>query len=180
MTVAIGERIRALRILRGLTQKELADRCDLSKGFISQLESDQAAPSLDTLGDILVVLGISFADFFSSGASDSPVYKNDDMFEKRLENGGNITWLVATAQAHSMEPILLELPSGEKTETDTPHVGEEFGYVLSGSIYLHLGLRKWRLKKGDAFYFKSDAEHYLHNAGKSSATILWVAAPPSF
>lgn len=180
MTIEVGGKIKALRMLRGLTQKELADRCELSKGFISQLESDQAAPSLETLSDILDVLGISMSDFFSEEDNETIVYKSDDMFDKVGENGSVTTWLVTTAQAHSMEPILVTLPAGESTETDTPHTGEEFGYVISGSVYLYLGIRKYRLKRGDAFYFKADREHYLKNTGKVSATVLWVSTPPTF
>ena len=49
----IGSKIRELRILNGLTQEELADRSELSKGFISQLENDVTSPSIATLEDIL-------------------------------------------------------------------------------------------------------------------------------
>ena len=180
MNVAVGERIRALRMLRGLTQKELGDRCDLSKGFISQLETDQAAPSLETLGDILDVLGVSFAEFFSRAEQDSPVYHRDDMFGKEMEGGGTITWLVTTAQAHDMEPILLQLPPGASSRRDDPHSGEEFGYVLSGSPSLYLGMRRFRLHRGDAFYYKADQEHYIQNGEKTAATVLWVSDPPTF
>lgn len=180
MTVAVGGKIKALRMLRGLTQKELADRCELSKGFISQLESDQAAPSLETLSDILDVLGISMSDFFSNEDDETVIYKSDDMFDKVSENGCKTTWLVTTAQAHTMEPIMLTIPSGESSEPDTPHTGEEFGFVTSGSVYLYIGLRKYKLKKGDAFYFKADKEHYISNTGKSPATVLWVSTPPTF
>jgi len=96
------------------------------------------------------------------------------------DGGGRITWLVANAQAHDMEPILLQLPAGKSSRRDTPHNGEEFGYVLSGSPVLYLGMRKFRLKKGDAFYFKADQEHYIQNGEKSAATILWVSDPPTF
>ena len=49
----IGEKIRRIRIERGLTQEELADRAELSKGFISQIERDLTSPSIATLEDIL-------------------------------------------------------------------------------------------------------------------------------
>lgn len=61
----IGEKIRRLRILNNLTQEELADRAELSKGFISQLERDLTSPSILTLMDILQCLGTTPADFFS-------------------------------------------------------------------------------------------------------------------
>ena len=57
MGINIGGKLRSLRQKNNLTQKELADRCELSKGFISQLESNQTSPSLSTLEDILTTLG---------------------------------------------------------------------------------------------------------------------------
>ena len=49
MSIQIGEKIKELRIRNGLTQEELADRAELSKGFISQLERDLTSPSISTL-----------------------------------------------------------------------------------------------------------------------------------
>ena len=66
----IGSKIRELRILNGLTQEELADRSELSKGFISQLENDVTSPSISTLEDILQCLGMTISEFFS--ADDEP------------------------------------------------------------------------------------------------------------
>ena len=61
----IGEKLRRLRKEKQLTQEELANRCELSKGFISQLERDLTSPSLDSLNDILESLGTNLAEFFS-------------------------------------------------------------------------------------------------------------------
>ena len=61
----IGLKIKELRNLRGLTQEELANRCELTKGYISQLENDLTEPSFSTLENILLALGSSFSDFFS-------------------------------------------------------------------------------------------------------------------
>ena len=179
MTIDIGERIKRLRLLHGLTQQELGDRCDLTKGFISQLESNQTLPSLPTLGDILEVLGISFAQFFAHEPIVSPVYRSADMFTKEME-GSRLTWLISTAQKNAMEPVLLELEAGQEAALDTPHDGEEFGYVLRGNITLCLGMQVTKLKKGDAFYYKADKQHQLKNSGKTGATVLWVSTPPSF
>ena len=53
----IGNKLKELRVLKGLTQEELADRSELSKGFISQLERNLTSPSIATLLDILQCLG---------------------------------------------------------------------------------------------------------------------------
>ncbi len=60
----IGKKIKELRVATGLTQEELADRSELSKGFISQLERDLTSPSIATLMDILQCLGTTVSEFF--------------------------------------------------------------------------------------------------------------------
>lgn len=59
----IGNKLKELRVLKGLTQEELADRSELSKGFISQLERNLTSPSITTLMDILQCLGTSIGEF---------------------------------------------------------------------------------------------------------------------
>ena len=61
----IGDKIKRMRIEKGLTQEELANRCELSKGFISQVENDLTSPSIATLIDILEILGTNLKEFFS-------------------------------------------------------------------------------------------------------------------
>ena len=61
----IGSKIKRLRAQQGLTLEELASRCELTKGFLSQLERDLTSPSIATLADILEALGSSLSEFFS-------------------------------------------------------------------------------------------------------------------
>ena len=178
----IGGKIRALRLRRGLTQEELADRCELSKGFISLLERDLTSPSIATLNDILEVLGSDLTGFFSKPNEEKLVFGEDDISIKEYEDGlmGSIRWLVPTAQKNVMEPILVEMAPGGETEAEDPHEGEEFGYVLSGSIYIDLGERTVKAKKGESFYFHTALDHRIRNAGKTPCRFLWVSTPPSF
>ena len=66
----LGEKIRRMRNQKGLTQEELADRCELTKGYISQLENDLTSPSIATLIDILYALGTDLKEFFSDIEND--------------------------------------------------------------------------------------------------------------
>ena len=178
----IGNRIRRLRLQRGLTQEELADRCELSKGFISLLERDLTSPSIATLMDILESLGSDLRTFFSETGDEKLVFGENDIFVKEDPEGirGSIRWLVPSAQKNDMEPILLELGPGGETAEDDPHEGEEFGYVLSGSLKIILGDRIERVKRDESFYFRPTAPHRLVNAGKTPCRVLWVSTPPSF
>ncbi|MDO5521455.1 MAG: XRE family transcriptional regulator [bacterium] len=177
----IGNKIKELRTQKGLTQEELADRSELSKGFISQLERDLTSPSIATLVDILQCLGTNLEEFFSNTTSEQVVFKKSDYFEKidsELKN--KIEWIIPNAQKNMMEPILLQLEPEGSTYPDNPHEGEEFGYVLSGTIKIILGNTSYKAKKGESFYFTPNKKHYLQAVGKTGASLIWVSTPPSF
>jgi len=178
----IGAKIKQLRLQRGLTQEELGDRCELSKGFISLLERDLTSPSIATLVDILECLGTDLTGFFSEQREKKLVFSEDDMAVKQDSEGlrGFIRWLVPSAQKNSMEPIMLELGPDGETEEQDPHGGEEFGYVLSGTVTILLGEQKVRARKDESFYFSSTAAHKLANFGKTTCRLIWVSTPPSF
>lgn len=176
----IGEKIKRLRFANSLTQQELADRCELTKGYISQLERDLTSPSIQTLTDILECLGTDLGTFFNEATNSKVVFKEDDVFVKETEDNYIINWIIPNAQKNMMEPILVELKSYAKTKLDEPHEGEEFGYVLSGTIMLYYGNQAYKVKKGESFYFKTNKSHYIENIGKNSAQIIWVSTPPNF
>jgi transcriptional regulator with XRE-family HTH domain len=133
-----------LRIQKNLTQEELGERTDLSKGFISQLENNQSSPSLDTFFSILEVLGTSPAAFFAEGAkaprvvytpAEQTVYEDTDAHYV-------LQWLVPD--------------SNDK----------------QGAITLHLGEAQYTAHSGEAMYFRADAPHQLTSAGPSQALIV--------
>ena len=176
----IGDKIKRLRLQRDLTQEELGARTELSKGFISQLERDITSPSIATLMDILEALGTDIASFFHETVDEKIVYGREDMFVKEQDDGVTIRCLVTNAQKNALEPILVTLPAGGETVPDDPHEGEEFGYVLAGSITLLLGEKAHRVHRGDSFCFRPNCVHALKNPGKREALVLWVSTPPSF
>ena len=109
------------------------------------------------------------------------VFTPDDMFEKEdAELKSSICWLVPNAQKNALEPILVTIEPGGSTAEDDPHEGEEFGYVLGGSVVLIIGSRKLKLHKGDSFCFKPVETHYIVNPSKREAKVIWVSTPPSF
>lgn len=176
-----GDKIKQMRIKMNLTQEELANRCDLSKGFISQVERDLTSPSIATLVDILSCLGTNLKDFFNSTENEKIVFSKDDIFLSQNEELGSvISWLIPNAQKNEMEPILIRLSPGGLSETYPPSEGEIFGYVLSGSVVLNIGDKKNRVRKGEGFYYMANEPHFLQNITKNEASVIWVSSPPSF
>lgn len=177
----IGHRMKELRIQYGLTQQELADRAELTKGFISQLERNQNSPSVGTLLDIIQCLGMTPAEFFKDEEPEQIVFKPSDYFEKiNEEKNSTIEWIVPNAQSNAMEPVRLTLRAGGISEIYPPHECEEFGYVLKGTIKISFGGKNHTVKAGESFYFKASKKHFVKNTGSHEAVLIWVSTPPSF
>ena len=175
----IGSKIKALRTQKGLTLEELASRSELTKGFLSQLERNLTSPSIDSLDDILEALGTNLAEFFKEDKDEQFIFRGGDFFVDERESC-TVKWIVPNTQKNQMEPILLELPSGGESFEVAPHSGEEFGYVLSGSVVIHLGNKKYKANKGESFYYQANKEHYIENNTDRVARLIWVATPPTF
>lgn len=175
----IGEKIKSLRLAAELTQSELADRAQLTKGFISQIENDQTSISLDSLVDILDALGINLSEFFDeSQETERIAFSPDDRVSLTGRGARSFELLVPGSTNNVMDPILITLDPGESLPVEEPHSGEEFGFLLSGHMVIKFGKGSHRLKKDDCFYFEADRTHQFLNKSKYKTTFLWITTPP--
>ena len=83
--IELGSKLKEMRLRKNLTQEELANRCELTKGYISQLENDLTSPSIATLADLLTALGSDLADFFREEAEEKIVFTKEEYIEKQSE-----------------------------------------------------------------------------------------------
>ena len=169
----IGAKIKRIRLSNQLTLEELANRSELTKGFLSQLERDLTSPSVATLENILEALGTNLKDFFSEDEDEQIVFSKDDFFEN-IQDDYKISYIIP------MEPILIELKKGKNSMEIDPHDGEEFGYVIHGKITLMNGDEEYEVKKGETFYLKGNLPHYIVNKHDTLAKVIWVSTPPIF
>lgn len=177
----IGASIKRLRLEKNLTQEELAERCELSKGFISLLERDLTSPSIATLVDILDILGSDLQNFFKADQEEKIVFTKEDIFVKEEpEKGIVLEWLIPNAQKNDMEPILVQLESNAVLFEHNPHEGEEFGHVLQGTLTIQIGNHIYKVKKGESFYYRANSFHKIANTGKKPVQVLMVSTPPNF
>ena len=175
----IGAKIKRLRLSNQLTLEELANRSELTKGFLSQLERDLTSPSIATLENILEALGTNLKDFFSEDEDEQIVFSKDDFFEN-TQDDYKISYIIPNAQKNEMEPILIELKEDKKSMEIDPHDGEEFGYVIQGKVTLVNGEEEYDVKKGETFYLKGNLPHYIINKNDTVAKVIWVSTPPIF
>ena len=175
----IGKKIKELRLQNDLTLENLASRCELTKGFLSQVERNLTSPSISTLEDILEALGTNLSDFFREDKEEQIVFSTQDFFVDEQDDY-TIEWVIPNAQKNEMEPIVLTLHPHKQSHELQSHAGEEFGYVLKGNITLVRGSKRYKLKAKETFYINGRTSHYLYNHGNSEALVLWVTTPPMF
>ncbi|PNZ68579.1 helix-turn-helix domain-containing protein [Staphylococcus croceilyticus] len=172
----IGTKLRNLRRQKNLTQEELAERTDLSKGYISQIESQHASPSMETFLNILEVLGTSPSDFFKEKSKEKVLYTKDDRtIYDEYDRGYILNWLVANSNEFEMEPLILSIKPGASYKHFEPSESDTFIYCLEGCVTLTLGKERYQAKEEDVLYFRANEIHQLHNETKNEVKILIVA-----
>ncbi len=177
----VGSKLKQLRLENGLTQQDLANRLELTKGYISQIERNISSPSMETFFSLLDVLGTNPFDFFNTNTDEQVVHSKEDFFIQENDSLKHmISWIVPNALKYEMEPIIIEIEPGGTSVVDDPHPGEEFGYLLEGEVVLVLNKKRYIIKKGESFYYLANKEHYLINNSDKPAKILWVSTPPMF
>jgi transcriptional regulator with XRE-family HTH domain len=180
---SIGARLIDLRTERGLTLQQLADKCDLSVSFLSQLERDKVNISVANLKKIAFALDISMASFFDTNNSDGAkglVTRTAERRKLALAEAGWQIESILPEDATRIEAFLVRVAPGCQDNTAYPHQGEEFSLVLKGSIRYVVGDESYLLATGDTIYHKSNVPHLWQNNGEEEVLVLTVATPPAF
>ncbi|HEY5572403.1 MAG TPA: helix-turn-helix domain-containing protein [Anaerolineales bacterium] len=180
----IGRTIKELRSRRGLTLEELAEKSGCTPGFISQLERNQAAPSIVTLYAIAEVLGVKVTDFFPDVTNPTKVVRRDERGTFKIEGSAIGYSLLTSKFPHGALQafILTYLPSNQALPTDEyrAHLGEEFIYILDGELHIRIGDVSYDLLAGDSVYFKSSAKHSLENRIDRPTVVISMITPSIF
>jgi transcriptional regulator with XRE-family HTH domain len=96
----IGQMVKELRLKRGLTLEEMAERSGCTPGFVSQLENNKAAPSITTLYSIAEALGVNVIDFFPQGINPTKVTRHDSRESFHFEGSAIVYSLLSTKFHH--------------------------------------------------------------------------------
>ncbi len=171
-----GEKLRKLRMALDLTQEEVAVRADLARSFISQMETDKASPTLDNLERVLKAVGTTLQAFFSEGKEEKVLYRKAEAVPLYDQPSGvQATLLMDEVENKKIDAMFVTLKPGSRTMEEDYHAGDEFGYVLAGTIHLILDGADYRCEKGDSFYYRADKKHYLMNQDPViKARFLWI------
>ncbi len=175
-----GETVKAFRLRKGLSLRELALLTGLSVGILSQIERNVTSPSLKTLTKLRIGLGVPLSALFDDegGNPEGLAYPNVRRKGARpkLDLGdGILKQLVSPATASNLQVMMLVVaPNGRTGETVTGVPGEKAALVLAGSLEITIGPDVILLEEGDAVQFNAETPHAFRNAGAHEAQVLWV------
>ena len=182
MNVDVGAKLRTIRKMHGLSQRELAKRAGVTNGMISLIEQNRTSPSVSSLRKVLAGIPMTIGDFFTLDfESDAAIfYDADDLPD--LGSADVHLRLVGHKRKDRKMSILHEIyPPGADTGPEMlSHDGEEGGVVVEGEIEVSVGTRQRVLSPGDAYYFESRLPHRFRNIGDRRCVIISANTPPTF
>jgi transcriptional regulator with XRE-family HTH domain len=173
----IGTKIKELRTHAGMSQKELAERVDLTPSFISQLESNQITPSLHSFIQICNALGVTLSDTLEKKSEDIPwLIKKEKVFTNPTYKNGSIKEF-SIIKNGSMSGTLIVIEPYAKVKSDViPSEGKKLLYILKGDISININGQSEILKSGDSVYLKKEVPSILKNEGGDTAEILLMSS----
>ena len=172
----VGRAIRALRHGKGMTMQELAIAAGVSVGMLSQIERDQANPSLRILSQLRTALGAPISALFEEPRSTS----QDASFVRRadhrpwLDLGYLRKELLSPGGPQSLKFMILHIPPLGSSDKPMSYPAEKGGMVLEGEIVLTVAGTAARLQEGDSFLFDSMDPHSFRNPLETPARVLWI------
>lgn len=186
---SIGAKLRQLREAKKMSIEQLAEQSQCHVDQIRQIEAGALVPSLTPLMELSRALGVRLGTLMDDAPLEGPVvYKADNSpnvirFSGKDPNAtsSNLDFysMAAGKKGRHMEPFMIDVkPRSGEAPPLSGHEGEEFIYVLEGTIQITYGKTTYELEAGQSIYYDSVVPHDVHAKGDSTAKILAVVYAP--
>lgn len=171
----IGKLIKDLRIERRLTLKQVAEKTGLSASFLSQVERSKSSITLQSLSKISDALNVSRSYFFTEKEEPTEIFRNKNESELNFHKSNFVyQGLSGSVSNPIFEPMLVVLLPNEESVTTSTHSGQEFVYVLEGTLTVLIGDKETELEPGDSFHIDSSTPHTWFNRTNKHVKLLYV------
>jgi DNA-binding transcriptional MerR regulator/quercetin dioxygenase-like cupin family protein len=173
----LGNKLRQLRLTRGLKLHEVASRAGISTGFLSAVERSRANPSVATIHRLAGVLGVNVHQLFDHERATKRVVRRKERRVYNPQPGVRVEFL--STSASGLKSMLFRVAPGAGSEGTYFHDGEELLYVMEGRLELWLDeVDRYVLEPGDTLSFQSSHGHRWNNPGADEAVLIWVNTTP--
>ncbi len=175
----VAFRLRQIRKKQGLSLRALAERSGLNVNTLSLIENGKSSPSVGTLQQLAVALGISASVFLEvEKAENKLIYVQAGCRPQMLVGKNMLENLGVGLELNTVQPFVMHLSPGEGSGKQlTVHTGQEFIYCLSGSVRCWVEEQSFLLNNGDSLLFEAYLPHRWVNVGQDTAQILLVLCP---
>jgi DNA-binding transcriptional MerR regulator/quercetin dioxygenase-like cupin family protein len=174
-----GARLRKMRKSQGLGIAEAADRAKISPGFLSAIELSKANPSTATLQRLAATYDTTVLEFFDIPPHSRRLIRPNQ--RRSLRTGVGVKWELLSIGTKMLECMLVRVEPSAGSDGAYSHAGEEFIFVLKGSLEIWLDeLECHLLQEGDSFWFESNLGHRWFNPSDQEAVLIWVNTPLTF
>lgn len=173
----IGTRLEELRDICDISAEDMARQMGMSLEEYRAYEEGQLDYSFSFLYNAANILGVEVVDIMSG---DSPklstcvVTKKDQGIEVSRNDSYDYSHLAFTFRGKKAEPMIVTTQPSKKTPVMHEHEGQEFDYVLSGTMKFYIGDISYELNKGDSIYFDSGKAHSFKAIGDKPLKFLAV------
>lgn len=178
-SLIIGNRLKQRREEKKYTLKELADRSELSVGFISQVERGKTDPSLASLKRLSAALDLKLKELFDTDGCSRVLVKRGEGALLQVR-GASCELLAPAVPDKQMEPLLKHIAPGSESGPVSGHAGDEFIWIKAGSLQVTVGEETYLLQEGDSLYFQALQTHSWRNDTARPCEALWIMTPPSY
>jgi transcriptional regulator with XRE-family HTH domain len=178
----IGQKIREVRLKRGMTAKELASDAGVTPAMISQVEGGTVSPSIATLLRIAGALHVSVGELFDQQPVMGRVMRVSDRVLLAYPDSGVRDEIISADPTGNLQVFWCELAVGATSgEEPLEHGSEvEFALVLAGRVSIDLGAETVVLEPGETVTFSGRVPHSYRNDNDGPSTLIWVTTPASF
>jgi transcriptional regulator with XRE-family HTH domain len=177
--ISVGQRLRGIRGLRGLSLRTLSEMSGLNINTLSLIENEHSSPSVSTLQQLAQSLQVPITEFFENNQGTKEIVHQKQGQRSRVSFEHSAMEDLAAGMPHfGAEPLIVTLnPGADSGKSPIVHTGREFVYCIDGHVTYIVNNRKYLLDSGDSLIFEAYLPHQWKNSDPTPSHILLVLCP---
>ena len=174
----LGDKLRELRLAKGLTLSELAKMTELSAAYLSNVERDATSPTINNLFNICRALRVDITAILSDTASPKVVVRKSERQEV-FHTNSKVKYELISEGTENLKGVCITIPEDCYDEiVSDGHERNELGIITEGSISMTLDNKEYILEPGDSIYIINGTHHKYHKVGGGQCVSYWAFVNP--
>lgn len=177
----MGNKIRKLRISKGINLTDFAKKIDKTPSYLSQIERGMASPSIMALREISKALNVPIFYFLIDDKEQSAIVRKNERRVLQFPKSHLTYELLSPGVSHQIEMIRTRIEVGASTcSKPLSHGGEECTLVIEGKMKIQVGDEFFILEEGDSIYYIASIPHKITSIGDKDLVIISAITPSNF